>query len=72
MRSEDYVSAAKHFLQAHQINSQDIALRVAMLELRTTITTKPWCQKRRREELSDERRRVTKKTNVLLASDSDV
>jgi hypothetical protein len=51
MRLGDYVSAAKHFLQAHRIDSRPIALRLAMVDLRTTITTKP-CRKRSRDEAS--------------------
>jgi hypothetical protein len=70
MRLRDYRSAAKHFLQAHQIDDQQIALRLAMLDLRTTITTRPY-RKRSREELSDEHRRVATKTSLLHASALD-
>jgi len=65
MRLGDYSSAAKYFLRAYQIDSRHVALRLAMLDLRTTITTRPY-QKRTREEPSDERRRVATKTSFCL------
>jgi hypothetical protein len=71
MRLGDYVSAAKHFLQAHRIDSRPIALRLAMFDLRTTITTIPG-RKRSREEASYEMRRVATKTSHLIGSALDL
>ncbi|KAL3822652.1 hypothetical protein ACHAXA_001805 [Cyclostephanos tholiformis] len=66
MRLGDYVSAMENFLRAHRIDSRQVALRLAMCDLRMMITTRP-LQKRRREEASDEQRQVATKKRFSRA-----
>lgn len=67
MRLEDYHSAAEHFLRAYQIDSQRIALRLAMHDLKTMIINKPY-RKRSRKDISDEQGRVVTRTSFSRAS----
>ena len=63
MRLKDYCSAAELFLRAYRIDSQQIALRLVMHDLKTTIVTKPYRKRSREDDTSDEQRRVTTRTS---------
>jgi hypothetical protein len=62
MRLGDYISAAEHLLKANCIDNRQVALRLAMLDLRIIFIGKGY-RKRSRCETFQEQRRVATRTS---------
>ena len=50
MRNDEYELASTYFMDAHHINSEHVALKTAMAELRRKVMSGQW-RKRRHDEL---------------------